>query len=75
MLLEVNSPLYEERTKNDGLRLRHLGRWAQRLLWNHVDHILPVTHVIARIVTDYGVRPSSITVIPNGIDPGIPRQY
>ena len=43
MLLEVNSPLYEERTKNDGLRLRHLGRWAQRLLWNHVDHILPVT--------------------------------
>ena len=69
MLLEVNSPLYEERTKNDGLRLRHLGRWAQRLLWNHVDHILPVTHVMARIVTDYGVRPSSITVIPNGIDP------
>jgi glycosyltransferase involved in cell wall biosynthesis len=69
MLLEVNSPLYEERTKNDGLRLRHLGRWAQRLLWNHVDHILPVTQVMARIVTDYGVRPSSITVIPNGIDP------
>jgi glycosyltransferase involved in cell wall biosynthesis len=69
MLLEVNSPLYEERTKNDGLRVRHLGRWAQRLLWNHVDHILPVTQVMARIVTDYGVRPSSITVIPNGIDP------
>jgi glycosyltransferase involved in cell wall biosynthesis len=69
MLLEVNSPLYEERTKNDGLRLRRLGRWAQRLLWNHVDHILPVTHVMAGIVTDYGVRPSSITVIPNGIDP------
>ncbi len=69
MLLEVNSPLYEERTKNDGLRLRHLGRWAQRLLWNHVDHILPVTGVLARTVTEYGVRPSSITVIPNGIDP------
>ncbi len=69
MLLEVNSPLYEERTKNDGLRLHRLGRWAQRLLWNHVDHILPVTHVLARTVTDYGVRPSCVTVIPNGIDP------
>jgi glycosyltransferase involved in cell wall biosynthesis len=69
MLLEVNSPLYEERTKNDGLRLHRLGRWAQRLLWNHVDHILPVTRVLARTVTEYGVRPSSITVIPNGIDP------
>ena len=69
MLLEVNSPLYEERAKNDGLRLRRLGRWAQRLLWNHVDHILPVTCVLARTVAEYGVRPSSITVIPNGIDP------
>jgi hypothetical protein len=54
MLLEVNSPLYEERTKNDGLRLHRLGRWAQRLLWNQVDHILPVTGVLARTVTDMG---------------------
>jgi glycosyltransferase involved in cell wall biosynthesis len=69
MLLEVNSPLYEERAKNEGLRLHRLGRWAQRLLWNHVDHVLPVTGVLARTVTEYGVRPSSITVVPNGIDP------
>jgi glycosyltransferase involved in cell wall biosynthesis len=69
MLLEVNSPLYEERAKNDGLRLHRLGQRAQRLLWNHVDHVLPVTGVLARTVTEYGVRPSSITVIPNGIDP------
>jgi glycosyltransferase involved in cell wall biosynthesis len=39
------------------------------LLWNHVDHILPVTGVLARTVAEYGVRPPSITVIPNGIDP------
>ena len=69
ILLEVNSPLYEERTRNDGLRLHRLGRWAQCLLWNQVDHVLPVTGVLARAVTDYGVRRSSITVIPNGIDP------
>jgi glycosyltransferase involved in cell wall biosynthesis len=69
MLLEVNAPLYEERSKNDGLRLPALGRWAQRLLWNRVDHVLPVTGVLARTVAEYGVAPSRVTVIPNGINP------
>ncbi len=68
MLLEVNSPLYEERAENDGLRLHRLGRWAQRLLWNGVDHVLPVTGVLARMVAEYGVAPSRITVIPNGVN-------
>ena len=69
LLLEVNSPLYEERAKNDGLRLHRLGRWAQRMLWNRADHVLPVTDVLARTVTEYGVPRSRITVIPNGINP------
>src|SRR5271166_1148219 len=69
MLLEVNSPLYEERAEHDGLRLHRLGRWAQRVLWNRVDHVLPVTGVLARTVAEYGVAPSRITVIPNGVNP------
>jgi glycosyltransferase involved in cell wall biosynthesis len=69
LLLEVNAPLYEERARNDGLRLHRLGRWAQSLLWNRVNHVLPVTGVLAQIVSDYGVPRSRITVIPNGIDP------
>ncbi|HEX4369070.1 MAG TPA: glycosyltransferase family 4 protein [Rhodopila sp.] len=69
LLLEVNSPLYEERAKNDGLRLHRLGRWAQRMLWNRVDHVLPVTGVLARTVAEYGVPASRITAIPNGINP------
>jgi glycosyltransferase involved in cell wall biosynthesis len=69
LLLEVNSPLYEERAKNDGLCLHWVGRWAQRLLWNRADHILPVTGVLARTVAEYGVPQSRITVIPNGINP------
>ncbi len=69
VLLEVNSPLFEERARNDGLRLHGLGRWAQRRLWNGVDHVLPVTGVLARMVAGYGVPPSRITVIPNGINP------
>jgi glycosyltransferase involved in cell wall biosynthesis len=69
MLLEVNSPLYEERAKNDGLKLRRLGHWAQRMVWNNTDFVLPVTHVLARTVAEYGVPPQRIAVIPNGINP------
>ena len=68
LLLEVNSPLFEERAKNDGLHLHGLGRWAQRRLWMGADHVLPVTGVLARIVASYGTPPSRITVVPNGIN-------
>lgn len=68
VLLEVNSPLYEERAKNDGLKLHRLGHWAQRMIWNNVDCVLPVTRVLARIVADYGVPEARIAVIPNGIN-------
>ena len=69
LLLEVNSPLFEERAKHDQLRMRRLGRRAQRWLWNRADHVLPVTGVLARIVADHGVPNQRITVIPNGINP------
>ncbi len=68
LLLEVNSPLYEERAKNDGLHLHALGRRAQRWLWTRADHVLPVTGVLARIVAGYGTPASRITVVPNGIN-------
>jgi glycosyltransferase involved in cell wall biosynthesis len=69
LLLEVNSPLYEERAANDGLKLHRLGRWAQRMVWNNADFVLAVTHVLARTVAEYGVPPQQIAVIPNGINP------
>ena len=69
LLLEVNSPLCEERAKNDGLQLHRLGRWAQRMVWNNADCVLAVTHVLARMVAEYGVPPQRIAVIPNGINP------
>lgn len=68
LLLEVNSPLYEERARNDGLKLHGLGRWAQRMLWNNAEYVLPVTHVLARTVGEYGVPADRIAVIPNGIN-------
>ncbi len=69
VLLEINSPLFEERARNDGLRLTSLGRWAQRMLWNNVDAALPVTEVLAGTLREYGVATERIAVIPNGINP------
>lgn len=69
LLLEVNAPLFEERAKNDGLKLHALGRWVQGLLWRNADRVLPVTEVLAGFVRAYGVPADRITVIPNGIDP------
>jgi glycosyltransferase involved in cell wall biosynthesis len=69
LLLEVNAPLFEERARNDGLRLHRIGRWAQGHIWRNVDHAFPVTGVLARTMRDYGVAPSRITVVPNGVDP------
>jgi glycosyltransferase involved in cell wall biosynthesis len=69
LLLEINAPLFEERARNDGLKLAGLGRWAQRMLWNNADMALPVTEVLAGMVRDYGVPAARIAVIPNGINP------
>lgn len=69
LILEVNSPLFEERAKNDGLRLHRIGRWAQGYIWRNVDHAFPVTGVLAKTVEGYGVPASRITVVPNGVDP------
>jgi len=69
LVLEVNSPLFEERAKNDGLKLRRIGRWAQGYIWRNVDHLFPVTAVLAKTISEYGVPESRITVISNGVDP------
>ena len=69
LVLEVNSPLFEERARNDGLRLHRIGRWAQGYIWRNVDHLFPVTGVLAKTIAAYGVPPARITVIPNGVDP------
>lgn len=67
-LLEVNSPLAQERTAHGRLRLRRLAGWAERFVWRRADRVLPVTEVLADIVAAAGVEPERIVVVPNGID-------
>ena len=68
MLLEINSPILEERTRYDGLSLARLARWSQAYAWRNADVVLPVTQVLGDIVASYGVEPQRIVVIPNGIN-------
>ncbi len=69
VLLEVNGPLYEERLKHDGLKIKWLARACQRYIWQGVDYVLPVTEVLAGDVRRYGVPDDRIAIIPNGINP------
>jgi len=68
MLLEVNSPLYQEREKYDGISLKRLARWSERYTWRGADFVLPVTQVLANHVAREGVPTDRIKVIPNGIN-------
>jgi glycosyltransferase involved in cell wall biosynthesis len=68
VLLEVNGPLYEERLKHDGLKIKWLARVCQHHIWNNVDYVLPVTDVLADDMRRYGVPQDRIAVIPNGIN-------
>lgn len=67
-LLEVNSPLVYERTLHDGLALKALAAWCERLVWRGADMTFPVTHVLADCLRAAGVAESRIRVVPNGID-------
>lgn len=68
MLLEVNSPLADERERFGGLALPRLARWSEHKAWRTADAVLPVTRVLADIVQAGGVPAQRLVVIPNGIN-------
>ncbi|WP_413284602.1 glycosyltransferase family 4 protein [Vibrio sp. MA40-2] len=68
LILEVNSPLYDERKKYGGITLDWLAKWTEIYTWRNADHVLPVTKVLSNYVIAAGVPSSRITVLHNGID-------
>ena len=66
--LEINSPLYEERSAHGGIALHRLARWSQRTVWRHADLALPVTRVLADMVEAQGADASRVLVLHNGVD-------
>ena len=68
MLLEVNAPIFEERSKFDGIALKWLARWSQNYAWQGADYVLPVTNVLGEMLAASGVPKERIVTIPNGIN-------
>ncbi|MEI8396755.1 MAG: glycosyltransferase family 4 protein [Rhodospirillaceae bacterium] len=71
LLVEVNAPLFEERSRYGGLALRRLAAWSERTVWQAADVVLPVSAVLAECVRAAGVPEERIVVIPNGVGPAL----
>ena len=71
LLLEVNAPIFEERSKYDGIALVRLAQWSQHYCWKNADRCFPVTQVLAEYLLNAGVKASAIEVIPNGINEAV----
>ena len=67
-IIEVNAPLFDERSVHGGISLKRLARWTERAVWCGADHVFTVTEVLAQRVEMEGVSQERITVTPNGID-------
>ncbi len=67
LILEVNAPLVEERSRYSGLSLKWLAKKVENYTWRGADHCLPVTDVLADHLRAAGVPERNITVVHNGV--------
>lgn len=67
LLLEINAPLVNERSKYSGLALQKFAKWIENYTWRNATHTLPVTNVLAEHLRSAGVKEQHITVIHNGV--------
>lgn len=70
-LLEVNSPLAEERSKTTGLALKSFAHRQEGEVWRAADCIFPVSAVLAEYLRAKGVDEQRITVLHNAVDPEV----
>jgi glycosyltransferase involved in cell wall biosynthesis len=66
-VLEVNSPLAQEKAEHDGLVFRGVTRAVERRLCAGADVTIAVTRVLACILEGQGVPAGKIVVMPNGV--------
>jgi glycosyltransferase involved in cell wall biosynthesis len=66
-VLEVNSPLAQEKAEHDGLVFRGVTRAIERRLAAGADVTIAVTRVLAGILESQGVPAGKIVAMPNGV--------
>lgn len=67
-LLEVNSPLAEERAQYGGLAWPRFAAWTEGVCWRAASKVLPVTGVLASYIKRVDVAAERIAITPNGVD-------
>ena len=67
LVLEINAPLVEERSKYSGLALQGFAKKIENFTWRTASHCLPVTDVLADYLRKISIPESKITVIHNGV--------
>lgn len=70
-VLEVNSPLVDEMSKESGLIGRSVAQRCERLVLNKATRVVVVTDVLRRHYEQQGFDTSKFQVIHNGIDPAL----
>ncbi len=68
LLLEVNSPLAQERAEHETLVFRRWAARSERRVLRSADRVLCVTRVLADIVVAAGVPRPKVAVVRNGVD-------
>lgn len=68
-VLEVNTPLFAERSKLDHISLKWFTKSVENFIWKQSDFILPTTQVLADIITrDIGYVHKGMHIVPNGVN-------
>lgn len=68
IVLEVNSPVALEQTRDREIRGYRFAAWTERVICNAADRIVVVSSPLRRIMEQSGVRPEKLVVIANGIN-------
>jgi glycosyltransferase involved in cell wall biosynthesis len=70
LLLEVNSPLADERREQGRVTFHRVARSLERYVFRQATRVLPVTQVLARRVeSSSALSPDRVVVVPNGVRP------
>ncbi len=69
VILEVNAPLYLEKSLYAKLYLKSISKRLETWICNNASKTIVVTSPLKKILTEQGVNPDNLVVMANGINP------
>ena len=69
IVVEVNSPLALEMSRDKEIRAERFAAWVERTICNSATKVLVVSRPLRRIMIANGVEESKLCLMPNGVNP------